>query len=444
MAYEFKRLSDVTTVEAVAENTNVLIEEGGIVKKVNKSYVGEKVSDAALVEAATEDANVIIEENGVVKRVHKSQIGLTEVSWNDLKDKPFHEEGEMSEILPEMSFEFYGEPVIPNASLTFEEGADYIVIFNGQEYRCTAYIAEAPMTPSIGNGPIGDADARHNNEPFFVTVYEGNVMIFAAEPGYYTMSILKAPKVKTIDYKWMPKGYPKLETKMVEVMAGQMPGAQTAPEEENYCFGLSDTNELGFIFKLGVKYIVTINGERYETISYMGKRHNSSSEYVMLGDIDMPDNMPFVILADAPNEHCDVMYGWRARFGEDAEFSISEKQETITPMDPRFVGGGALTVIFDDKTISSGDDSAITCNVSVEEITQAVYAGRPIVSYLVLDNYYNIRQLFLRNGDPDIGFYTFETPMEIYDGTYRYSSYHIERDGTIEYSYTSEPLSGDS
>ena len=434
MAYEFKRLSDVTTVEAVAENTNVLIEEDGIVKKVNKSYVGEKVSDAALVEAATEDANVIIEENGVVKRVHKSQIGLTEVSWNDLKDKPFHEEGEMSEILPEMSFEFYGEPVIPNVSLTFEEGTDYIVIFDGQKYRCTAYIAEAPMTPSIGNGPIGDADARHNDEPFFVTVYEGNVMIFAAEPGYYTMSILKAPKVNPIDYKWMPKGYPKLETKIIDTLPkctltgqlGEGPWEVYSHEGTYRC--------PYFVIKPNTDYIVEINGAKYEVTS----DGDGSGSGLM---VSTPDDFIATIVYDAINDFSGMW--WNYDFGPEIEIHIYEKEEIVTPMDPRFVGGGALTVIFDDRTASSGDDSAITCNVSVEEITQAVYAGRPIVSYLVLDDYYNVRQLFLRNGDPNIGFYIFETPMEIYGGKYSYSSYHIEN-GTIEYSYESKSLSGDN
>ena len=40
MAYEFKKLSEVETVEEVAETANVLIEEDGVIKKTSKSNVG--------------------------------------------------------------------------------------------------------------------------------------------------------------------------------------------------------------------------------------------------------------------------------------------------------------------------------------------------------------------------------------------------------------------
>lgn len=40
MALEFKKLSDVESVEVVAETANVLIEEDGVIKKAPKTQVG--------------------------------------------------------------------------------------------------------------------------------------------------------------------------------------------------------------------------------------------------------------------------------------------------------------------------------------------------------------------------------------------------------------------
>ncbi len=40
MAYEFKKLSDVEVVETPTDSANVLIEENGVIKKVDKKLVG--------------------------------------------------------------------------------------------------------------------------------------------------------------------------------------------------------------------------------------------------------------------------------------------------------------------------------------------------------------------------------------------------------------------
>ena len=45
MAYEFKRLSDVEVVAEPSESANVLIEEGGVIKKAPKTAVGGKVTE---------------------------------------------------------------------------------------------------------------------------------------------------------------------------------------------------------------------------------------------------------------------------------------------------------------------------------------------------------------------------------------------------------------
>lgn len=45
MAYKFKKLSDVEVVAEPSESANVLIEEGGVIKKAPKTAVGGKVAE---------------------------------------------------------------------------------------------------------------------------------------------------------------------------------------------------------------------------------------------------------------------------------------------------------------------------------------------------------------------------------------------------------------
>lgn len=91
MAYEFKKLSDVAAVETPADTANVLIEEGGVIKKVAKKSVGE-TSDAiigkiAAVEAAeepSETANMLVEDGGALKRVPVGSVVGSVVGTPDL------------------------------------------------------------------------------------------------------------------------------------------------------------------------------------------------------------------------------------------------------------------------------------------------------------------------------------------------------------------------
>lgn len=76
----------------------------------------------------------------------------------------------------------------------FAAGETYIVTWDGVSYECVSYIAQPPDTPSIGNGAIATTNGG-NGEPFFCTVYEGKVMLFASESGEHTISIYGATVV---------------------------------------------------------------------------------------------------------------------------------------------------------------------------------------------------------------------------------------------------------
>ena len=78
MAYEFKKLSAVSTINAPSEDAHVLIEENGSVKRVPKNAVDEsvisKLAEVTTADSTTDTTNVLIEENGEIKKAPKSAV----------------------------------------------------------------------------------------------------------------------------------------------------------------------------------------------------------------------------------------------------------------------------------------------------------------------------------------------------------------------------------
>lgn len=105
---EFKKLSDVEIIETPIDTANVLIEEGGVIKKAPKSAVGTVKSVNGV--EADENGDVAIE---------------TAASWNDLKDKPFYEEAKKSLVVEGMSNSYgsyslqLGESIVTGKTYTF-------------------------------------------------------------------------------------------------------------------------------------------------------------------------------------------------------------------------------------------------------------------------------------------------------------------------------------
>jgi len=104
-----------------------------------------------------------------------------------------------------VEFESLDNPVLnPFEVSSFVEGETYSVTWDGKLYECVAYIAEGPETPSIGNGSIGGAGGG-GDEPFFVTIFEGAVMLFASEIGTHTISVTGVETtIKKLDEEFMP------------------------------------------------------------------------------------------------------------------------------------------------------------------------------------------------------------------------------------------------
>ena len=107
-----------------------------------------------------------------------------------------------------------GQPVVDPFKISFIVGDKYTILFNGVEYECEAYIAAVPGTPSIGNGIIGEADEKNSGEPFFCTVFDGQVLFFTSEAGSHNVSIIR-------NYTTLEENIHKIDRKYVDWPFGE-------------------------------------------------------------------------------------------------------------------------------------------------------------------------------------------------------------------------------
>lgn len=154
---------------------------------------------------------------------------------NYVKNRTHWEETNEVVLVPEMEIVLDSDPLLNAFDIEFIEGKTYTVVWDGVTYNCIAYIAEGPNAPSIGNGAIGDASGG-NGEPFFCTVFDGNVMLFGSE-GTHTVQILLS---ETITHKLDPKYLP-------DDIGVQADWNQSDPEAKDYIknkpfgYGVIDT-----------------------------------------------------------------------------------------------------------------------------------------------------------------------------------------------------------
>lgn len=113
MAYEFKKLSDVDTVETPSETANVLIEEDGVIKKAPKTAVGGNGSN---------EYDMIVRYEGEEEAMDGGEIECTVISGNF--DTIFNKikQGYIPKILLSVSINFieYKEIYYNNVILNFD------------------------------------------------------------------------------------------------------------------------------------------------------------------------------------------------------------------------------------------------------------------------------------------------------------------------------------
>lgn len=142
-------------------------------------------------------------------------------SWNDLEDRPFGEVIEMAEIVPETKGQvldfsgagFFEEPI----SFFPVVGDEYVVVFNGTEYRCVGK-ADGEERVRVGSTSVlGESDG--SDTPFLISYNVG-----ARYPAVYVASefigtecsfsvVGPIESVKTIDEAYLPHMYAVAEAK---------------------------------------------------------------------------------------------------------------------------------------------------------------------------------------------------------------------------------------
>ena len=121
------------------------------------------------------------DENGnVTVEIPEASGGVS--SWNDLTDKPFHEEEAMTAVMAEQDITGFANVGygVPSKGFNFGEGmdafalelgAEYTVMWDGEAYPTTAQDISAAMgdgTYALGNAAAINSAFSGNNEPFII------------------------------------------------------------------------------------------------------------------------------------------------------------------------------------------------------------------------------------------------------------------------------------
>lgn len=202
MAYEFKKLSDVAAVETPADTANVLIEEGGVIKKVAKDEVGGVKVDTAKVGQTIVVKSV--DENGKPTEWECADKG-GQVDWNQndptaldyVKNKPFYEAENKTymqeQVIITLDSNGYGTYELDSYLACMKT---YIIVWDGVEYETT-----------IGNNNDADdcADIEINGERLRI-VNSYSFQGTASMAGNHTIEVYtKETNIKPIDEKYLPQ-----------------------------------------------------------------------------------------------------------------------------------------------------------------------------------------------------------------------------------------------
>lgn len=76
-------------VEEVSENTNVLIEEDGKIKRVPKKAISEDISASEIVDEVSENAKFLMEDNGKIVRTNRPNNNFYYVDYMQNNDGGF-------------------------------------------------------------------------------------------------------------------------------------------------------------------------------------------------------------------------------------------------------------------------------------------------------------------------------------------------------------------
>lgn len=200
---EDRRLSDIANK---ADKTDIVNADWNQNDETAGDYIKNKPDIAAL-QNLVGDTPVADQISDAI-----SEIDM-EVSWDDIQNRPFGEDKEITYLLSETTVEV-GESMESLPAVALEVGKSYTVIFNGAEYECVAItcsdIFSGNEIVAIGNGTLlsqygFENDDPGNGEPFACIVNTYSLDLMTSETGTHTISVASIEKtIHQIDSKYLP------------------------------------------------------------------------------------------------------------------------------------------------------------------------------------------------------------------------------------------------
>lgn len=310
------------------------------------------------------------------------QTSTAAVSWNDLTDKPFYEEGGTVEVFAEQTLEFEESeaalpaPFIPTADTVYK------VVWDGAEYECTAVVVEDGIVllgnqAAFGEGVVTD-------EPFFIMFYpdsitgEGDILIFAAldlsnnmfdTASSHKIAIYRDDTVtKYLDNKYLDF-LEHHEAEETDVLA------ETTIEG----FALYDTvfvanaTTAGFTGTVDEIYIVVWDGVEYEC-AMGGDGDKRFLGNMTLGGLDGNTGEPFLMISDGS----EISVGTSDTAATSHTIRIFQRtgEEGYTVKEDYLPG------MVHYVTVTAAEDGTATTDKTFEEIIALVDADRLVMAKL--------------------------------------------------------------
>jgi hypothetical protein len=178
-------------------------EADGVIKTLDEQYIPDSIARTSDVD---DKFSTLVGDTPVSTQINEAISGIdTEVSWNDLKDKPFGEEFEESGVIIPKNTVITNGYIYETDYSGFGKDLKYLVNFNGVEYLCDVLSYNYEFY--IGNLHFVDESIDSNEYPFCIRDdnFNCNYKVYFDGDVEATISIIELTgTIKQIDTKYIP------------------------------------------------------------------------------------------------------------------------------------------------------------------------------------------------------------------------------------------------
>ena len=209
MAHEFKKLSDVEIVTSPSDNTNVLIEEDGVIRKMPKSEMSGGVKVASTAEVGQTLVVRAVDENG--KPTEWECVDFAQADWNQndstakdyVKNRPFYEEETriylQEQTIVTLDSNGYGTYELETS---LKQSQTYTIVWDGVAYESKVF--SNVDADDVANIEINGESLKIINSYSF----QGT----ASMEGEHTLEIyMDDTAIKQLDKKYIPSSIIEIE-----------------------------------------------------------------------------------------------------------------------------------------------------------------------------------------------------------------------------------------